>query len=90
MTCDDLENSLRTLPLRDPVIRVGGTPRRLLAVVSSPDFETMPEAERQAMVWGHLLDAHGIYVDREVEFVFTLTPQMLAEGDRREQQLQAG
>jgi hypothetical protein len=46
----------------------------------------MTDGERQSEVRGHLIDTHGLLVEREVENVFTSTPQRLAELDRRERE----
>jgi acid stress-induced BolA-like protein IbaG/YrbA len=71
---------LEGLDLGDIEVRIlenRGT--RVLAAITSPSFEGMNEAERQALVWGKLIDDLGDYESRRVEFVFTDTPRELAE-----------
>ena len=61
------------LPIQDKEVRVEGRPGRWLAVVISPDYEGVPDHKRQSDAWGALLDAYGMSVSREVEFVYTFS-----------------
>ncbi len=47
---------------------------RVVAEVLSPAFETMPEYERQELVWGKLLEKLDDYEQTLVEFVHTTAP----------------
>jgi hypothetical protein len=47
---------------------------RVVAEVLSPAFETMPEYERQELVWGKLLERLDDYEQTRVEFVHTTAP----------------
>jgi acid stress-induced BolA-like protein IbaG/YrbA len=75
MTAQELEQTLRTLPLSDVHVDVEGRPGHLVAVVTSPDFDTQDEGLRQQTVWEHLITRVPDDERVEVEFVFTLTPQ---------------
>lgn len=83
MTPADLELILTKLPLKDVALRVGGRRRRLIAIVTSPDFVGQNEALRQRVVWQHLIDSMSDDDMTEIEFVFTYTPAELAELDRK-------
>jgi acid stress-induced BolA-like protein IbaG/YrbA len=47
---------------------------KVVAVVTSSDFETMDEGERQHMVWKKLLERLDDYEQTLVEFVHTMAP----------------
>jgi acid stress-induced BolA-like protein IbaG/YrbA len=79
MTAEELERTLRKLPLQNMSVDMEGRPGHLVAVVSSPDFEQHEEAARQQMVWRHLIETLSDEERAEVEFVFTLTPDELRE-----------
>ncbi|MBK9647920.1 MAG: hypothetical protein IPO67_22655 [Deltaproteobacteria bacterium] len=73
MTPDALKAALERLPLREKEVRVGGRPGQWLATVISPDYEGVPDHKRQSDAWGALLNAYGMSVSREVEFVYTFS-----------------
>jgi acid stress-induced BolA-like protein IbaG/YrbA len=79
MTAEELEPTLKALPLRSMSVNVEGRPGHLVAIVSSPDFEPQDEAARQQMVWRHLIEKVSDEERAQVEFVFTLTPDELRE-----------
>jgi acid stress-induced BolA-like protein IbaG/YrbA len=47
---------------------------RVVAVVTSRDFETMDEGERQHLVWKKLIERLDDYEQTLVEFVHTMAP----------------
>jgi acid stress-induced BolA-like protein IbaG/YrbA len=69
-----LESTLRTLPVKVDKVTIEGRPGHWVAQVISPDFAKLDEAERQSMVWGHLLDNLTDSQRMQVEFVFTVAP----------------
>ena len=75
MTAQELAQTLQALPLADVHVDVEGRPGHLVAVVTSPDFDTQDEGRRQQTVWQHLLAAVPDHERVDVEFVFTLSPQ---------------
>jgi acid stress-induced BolA-like protein IbaG/YrbA len=79
MTNEDLERTLKQLPLTDVVVRIEGRPGHLVAEVSSPDFSGKDESVRQQDVWEHLVNTLTDEQRVEVEFVFTLTPEEMRE-----------
>jgi hypothetical protein len=71
---------LEGLEVEDPKVSILDTRgSKVLASVVSPSFETMDEGERQALVWGRLIDELGDYDSRWVEFVYTDSPTEVAE-----------
>ncbi len=77
--------SLRGLGLDAPEIRVypadfGGY--KYFGRVISRSFEGQYEGQRQARVWGHLLDAMSPDDQSRVEFVYTDTPAEWSERTR--------
>jgi hypothetical protein len=73
MTREEIKSALEQLPLSNKEVRVGGRPGQWLAVVISPDYEGIPDHKRQSDAWGALLNAYGLSVSREVEFVYTFS-----------------
>lgn len=60
-----------------PLAAIGGSdPIALLLekAVTSPSFASLDEADRQALVWGHLIEQLGDLALGPVEFVFTNAP----------------
>jgi hypothetical protein len=86
MTCEDLEQSLRRLPSKDLVVRVGHPEiyRGILGVIASPDFERVKPQARQRGVWDHLFAEFGDVADRDVQFVYVFSARELAEADALE------
>jgi hypothetical protein len=79
MNKEQILEALERLPLSNKEVRVGGRPGRWLAVVISADYEGVPDHKRQSDAWGALLDAYGMSVSREVEFVYTFSLAEVAE-----------
>jgi acid stress-induced BolA-like protein IbaG/YrbA len=50
------------------------TGSRVVAVVTSEEFESMDEADRQQLVWMKLLEELDDYEQSRVEFVHTMAP----------------
>jgi acid stress-induced BolA-like protein IbaG/YrbA len=73
MNKEQIQEALEQLPLREKEVRVGGRPGQWLAVVISADYEGVPDHKRQSDAWGALLNAYGMSVSREVEFVYTFS-----------------
>ena len=69
-----LEDALRGVPLSEASVRVEGRPGHWVAEVSSPDFATQDESERQRIVWEHLQGALSDDQRAQVEFVVTIAP----------------
>ncbi|HKI21738.1 MAG TPA: hypothetical protein VKA15_27855 [Isosphaeraceae bacterium] len=47
---------------------------KVIAVVTSKQFEKMDEGDRQHMVWAQLIDHLDPYEQTQVEFVHTMAP----------------
>ena len=47
---------------------------KVVAVVTSEEFESMDESERQRLVWMKLLEKLDDYEQTQVEFVHTMAP----------------
>jgi hypothetical protein len=45
-----------------------------MGIVISPMFEGMDEGERQAIVWGRVLDTFPIEERKRIEFIYTDAP----------------
>lgn len=74
-----LERTLAELPFEVQSIVVKPTDSaRLIAVVESQVFADMPDIERQAAVWQHLLDTLPMADRLRIEFVFTEVPGQAA------------
>ncbi|MFO7566057.1 MAG: hypothetical protein R6X02_25660 [Enhygromyxa sp.] len=74
MNKEDLEQALRQLELPQLEVRVIPEGLRFTAVVTTPAFTDMDEADRQRQVWGHLRER---FSDRDlirIEFIFTDSP----------------
>ena len=72
---DKVKKALEELPL--PGLEVEIEPAsgfRVVAVVISPDFETMDEGKRQHLVWKKLIERLDDYEQTLVEFVHTMAP----------------
>jgi acid stress-induced BolA-like protein IbaG/YrbA len=67
--------------LRDARVHVEGGPWHLVAVLVSPEFEGVEEAERPARVRGYLYDRITDAERPAIEFVFTATPDEAAHLD---------
>ena len=61
------------MPNVDNATVVGGL--TLVATVVSGSFRDQDEADRQAAVWGYLRDKLGSDGLRNIEFIFTNTPE---------------
>ncbi len=72
---DRIREVLEGLPLSSLDVEFEpGSGSRVIAVVTSDDFERMDEGERQHMVWRKLLDELSTYEQSLVEFVHTMAP----------------
>jgi acid stress-induced BolA-like protein IbaG/YrbA len=69
-----LKEVLGRLPVHQPVVEVDCDATRLIATVTSSSFASLDEADRQALVWGHLIEQLGDLALGPVEFVFTNAP----------------
>lgn len=93
ITAEHYEQTLRQLPFKDLVIRVGrpwGPTTGLVAVLSSPDFEAIERHERHGIIRDYLVTVYGDRVlrgFRELEPVLTFTPAELAAADRRDDEI---
>jgi len=74
LTQTQLKEVLDSLPVDQPVVEVECDAFRLIATVTSPSFASLDEADRQALVWGHLIERLGDYALGPIEFVFTNAP----------------
>jgi len=74
MTKDDLEWVMRQLPVKDMSLTIDGNWKYVVDLVS-PDFSKMDEAERQEMVWGHLITMLSDRKREMVEYVFVRSPE---------------
>jgi acid stress-induced BolA-like protein IbaG/YrbA len=72
---DRLRQSLETLRVKKPVVRViPGDTSKVIGVVVSPTFEGMRDEKRQELVWEHVLKTLDEFDQSQVEFVFTNAP----------------
>jgi hypothetical protein len=70
-----LEVELGTLPLTEKSTQILDPKAfRCLVSIVSPDFETMDEADRQSLVWGHLNKTFTWEELSQIEFIFTDSP----------------
>lgn len=71
-----LKQALATLPLahRESVQLVNEDAPQCIVVIVSSDFEGMDEADRQSLVWGHLLHSIAVEEMGRIEFIFTDAP----------------
>ena len=84
-TKDKLAHALQQLDLSALQVSVEvDRGHRLVAVVTTPDFEGMDEADRQSLVWQRVYD--GLDDDEQVlvDFIFTNTPAEEDEIERKE------
>ncbi len=72
----ELERTLSAMPGIDAVTVVGGL--SLIATVVSASFRQQDEAVRQESVWKYLSDTIGSSELKNVEFIFTSTPEEYA------------
>ncbi|MBK7754961.1 MAG: hypothetical protein IPI35_00815 [Deltaproteobacteria bacterium] len=79
MTSEELKATLEQLPIQDKEVRVEGRPGAWLGVVISPEYEKIPDADRQADVWNLVHKRFGLDGASEVEFIFTFSPTDLDE-----------
>ncbi len=79
MTNEELKAALELLPLQDKEVRVEGEPGAWLGVVISPEYEEIPDHERQQAVWDLVREKFGLEGAIEVEFIFTFSPTDLDE-----------
>ena len=79
MTSKELQAALERLPLREKEVRVEGRPGAWLGVVISPEYEEIPDHERQQAVWDLVREKFGLEGAIEVEFIFTFSPTDLDE-----------
>lgn len=80
MTKEELEETLKGLPLTDLSVTLSGrNPRHLVAEVVSTDFQGKAEFERQQIVWEFL--AKELPSDQIifVGFVFTRSPEEIMQ-----------
>ena len=75
-TRDELERTLSAMPGIDAVTVVGGL--SLIATVVSASFRQQDEAVRQESVWRYLSDTIESSELKNVEFIFTSTPEKYA------------
>jgi acid stress-induced BolA-like protein IbaG/YrbA len=72
---EKVKNVLGKLELRNLEVEIEpNTGFKVVAVVTSDDFETMDEGERQQLVWVRLLEELDSYEQTLVEFVHTMAP----------------
>jgi len=77
---EKVKRALEGLDLIDPEVRIlENRGSRVLVGLISPSFEQMEDGDRQAMVWGKLIDDLGYNDSSRVEYVFTRTPRELEE-----------
>ncbi|MBK9647919.1 MAG: hypothetical protein IPO67_22650 [Deltaproteobacteria bacterium] len=75
MTNEELKAALELLPYKTRV-RVEGEPGAWLGVVISPEYEEIPDHERQQAVWDLVREKFGLEGAIEVEFIFTFSPRL--------------
>jgi acid stress-induced BolA-like protein IbaG/YrbA len=76
-TRDKVKQLLEQLAVESPRVRLledAEIGPRIMALVVSPTFEGMDEADRQALVWGKLFDSLDNRDQRSVEFIYTKSP----------------
>lgn len=78
LTKERLERVLRELGVSPLDVRVEGDFGHFVGFLVSPAFRGVDEGSRQARVWGHLLKTLTDFERRDVEFVFTSTPEEMA------------
>lgn len=84
-TIQKLKTVLSNLPVKIDGVRVAPSNSYLVvAWIVSPSYETMDEAERQAMVWNHIHRALDDNEQRRVEFVYTDAPSELESTESQE------
>jgi hypothetical protein len=72
---EEVKKALEELPLAGLAVEIEpDSGFRVVAVVTSNDFESMDEGERQHMVWKKLLERQDDYEQTLVEFVHTMAP----------------
>jgi len=80
---DKVKKVLEELPLSSLAVEIEpDTGFKVVAVVTSNEFETMDEGERQHLVWKKLIEKLDPYEQTLVEFVHTMAPsEMEPAGD---------
>jgi len=72
---DKVKKALEELPLSDLEVEIEPTNGfRVVAVVTSPDFEGLDEGERQHLIWKKLIEMLDDHEQSLVEFVHTMAP----------------
>lgn len=74
LNTETLEQALRELDLEELEVRVIPEGHRFTAVVMTPAFTDMDEADRQSLVWGHLRERFSDHELVRIEFIFTDYP----------------
>lgn len=75
LTKERLEQVLRGLDVTPLDVRVEGRPGHFVGFLVSPAFQGERDGTRQVRVWDYLLKALTDFERRDVEFVFTSTPE---------------
>jgi sRNA-binding regulator protein Hfq len=72
---DKVKMALKDLPLSGLEVEIEpANGLRVVAVVTSPDFEIMDEGKRQHLVWKKLIESLDDDEQTLVEFVHTMAP----------------
>jgi hypothetical protein len=70
-----LQPALHSLPLKEKAVQILNPEAfRILLSIVSPDFDSMNEADRQSLVWGHLNKTFTWEELSQIEFIFTDSP----------------
>ena len=70
-----LQPVLDSIPLDEKTVEIlNPNAFRCLVAIVSPDFENMNEADRQSLVWGHLIKSFSWEELSQIEFIFTDSP----------------
>jgi len=81
---DKVKKILEEIELPDLEVEIESEERgRVVAEVLSTTFETMPDHERQELVWTKLLERLDDYEQTRVEFVFTTAPSERGAAPKR-------
>jgi acid stress-induced BolA-like protein IbaG/YrbA len=75
MTKQALESTLGTLNLRDLKYDVETHGSSFIVFIESSDFSTMDEADRQQLVWDHLIANFGDDELVKIMLVYTISPE---------------
>ena len=80
-----LSEALQALDLKEQQVSVDiESGHRLVAVVTSPEFEGVDEAQRQSQVWQVVFDNLDEEEQVLVDFIFTNTPKEEIEIEKEE------